>query len=409
MEGAGQVVEVEGGEGAGQVAEVEGGEGAGRVAEVEGGEGEEGVTIELTAEEAAALYSLGEMLQAPGLSPLPCDPPAPTLAALLAESGAPLRLESDAHGGVRLVATRAIAAGEVLLEERALAWCLCRSPGSDGLYVMSDGAGRVVATLPPWALLRTLRDTLTLAPAYALRAEAAYGILAQLSALGSRNLAAWAQVPALPPGLLEGSPGDAAQLSMPPRVQLLQAIAQSNAFACALPLEDSAWKRALLWPMLARMQCVEDRERMFDEAAPFSFLSALFPLGSLFNHACAPNVLYTTCAWAEGEEAPSMRFVAAQAIAEGEEATHSYIEGGGGVEARRKKLLLTYRFRCKCAKCAEEVAGLRGGGGAEDGEGKDALDAHFPHGLGAEGIAAYYARGGRFPVEHPAEGAHPEE
>ena len=83
--------------------------------------------------------------------------------------------------------------------------------------------------------------------------------------------------------------------------------------------------------------------------------------------------------------------------------------GGGEAEARRKKLLLTYRFRCKCTRCVEQIAGLRGGSGAEEGEGKDALDSHFPHGLGAEGIAAYYARGGRFPMEHPAEGAHPEE
>ena len=405
----------------------------------EAAQGEGPVEVELSAEEAAALYSLGAMLNAPALAPdAALDPPAPTLAELLAASGAPLALEGDAASGLRLVATRDIAAGEVLLEEDALAWCLCRSPGTDGLYVMSDASARVVATLPPWALLRTLRDTLTLAPAYALRAEAAYAVLAQLSALGSRRHEAWLAVPALPPGLEacaaprapaegggEGQPAVAAaegaeeeeggegeepplQQSMPPRVQLLQAIAQCNAFACALPEEDSAWKRALLWPLLARLQSVADRERMFDERAPLSYLSAYFVLGSLFNHACAPNVAYSRCAWEEGQEAPRMRFVAARGIARGEEAVHSYIDASGSAEARRKKLLLTYRFRCACSKCVEEVEGLRGGGGGGGGGAAagDPLAAHFPHGMGAEGIANYYARGGRYPSEtqeHPEE------
>jgi hypothetical protein len=272
---------------------------------------------------------------------------------------------------------------------------------------MSDAAGRVVATLPPWALLRTLRDTLTLAPAYALRAEAAYAVLSQLSALGSRSHEAWLAVPALPPGLEEGSGAEAGQegepplqQSMPPRVQLLQAIAQCNAFACALPEEDSPWKRALLWPLLARLQSVADRERMFDERAPLSYLSAYFVLGSLFNHSCAPNVAYSRCAWEEGQEAPRMRFVAARGIARGEEAVHSYIESSAGAEARRKKLLLTYRFRCGCSRCVEEVGALAAGGSG------DPLAPHFPHGLGAEGIANYYARGGRYPsetLEHPEE------
>ena len=98
-------------------------------------QGEGPVEVELSAEEAAALYSLGAMLNAPSLAPeAGLDPPAPTLAELLAASGAPLALAGDAASGLRLVATRDIAAGEVLLEESALAWCLCRSPGSDARY-----------------------------------------------------------------------------------------------------------------------------------------------------------------------------------------------------------------------------------------------------------------------------------
>jgi hypothetical protein len=201
-------------------------------------------------------------------------------------------------------------------------------------------------------------------------------------------------LPAQPPG--QPPPGD----PLPRRAQLLHAIAQCNAFATALPAEDSPWKRALLWPLLARLQSMADRERMFDERAPLSYLSAYFVLGSLFNHSCAPTVAYSRCAWEEGQEAPRMRFVAARGIARGEEAVHSYIESSAGAEARRKKLLLTYRFRCGCSRCVEEVGALAAGGSG------DPLAPHFPHGLGAEGIANYYARGGRYPsetLEHPEE------
>jgi hypothetical protein len=305
-------------------------------------------------------------------------------------------LEEHPEVGLRLVASRAIAPGEVLLEEGALAWCLCRSPGSDGVFSMTDRQGRVVATLPPWALMRTLRDTLTLSPAYALRAEAAYGILCQLSALGSRDRGAWAaSVPSFPPGL-EESPGVSAEEdAMPPRVQLLQAVAQCNAFATALPEEDSDWKRALLWPMLGRMQCIADRERMFDERAPFSFLTGFFVLGALFNHSCEPNVIYSECGWREGEEAPRIRFEAKHAIAEGEEALHSYIDSSMAVGMRRRKLMLTYRFRCRCTRCAREV------------EEQDPLERDFPYGLGPEGISQFYSKGGRFPIDDPNE--HPTE
>lgn len=350
-----------------------------------------GVVVELSADEAASIFAIGEMLNAPSLDPLGDSEPAPTLASLVAASGAPLRLEEDPVKGLRLVATRAIAAGETLLSESALGWCLCRSPGSDGVFTMTDQAGRVVAALPPWALLRTLRDTLTLAPQHALRAEAAYGILHQLSALGSRNHSAWLGLPSLPPGLPPAAEREeACPQAMPPRVQLLQAIAQCNAFATALPAEDSPWKRALLWPMLGRMQSVEDRERLFDEPTPFAYLSAYFPLGSLFNHSCAPSVAYTECSWEEGAPAPTVTFVALRALAAGEEATHSYIDSSLPVASRRKKLLLTYRFACACSRCQQEMG--------EEGEGgEDPLRQHFPHGLGPEGLAAYYARGGQYP------------
>jgi hypothetical protein len=354
-------------------------------------EEESGVTVELSADEAAALFAVGEMLHAPSVAPST----SPSLHALLASTGAPVRLEADAVKGRRLVAARAVRAGEVLLEERALAWALSRSPGCDGVFSMSDASGAVVATLPPWAVVRTLRDSLTLAPEYALRAEEAYGVLAQLSALGGTAHDAWADAPPVPRGVRAAATGDD---SVPPRAQLLQAVFQCNAFSASLPEEDSAWRRALLWPLLGRLQDAADRERLFDDPAPLSMLSALFVVGALFNHACEPNVEYTACSFAEGDDAPRVVFRALTDVAEGEELCHSYIDATIPVQERRKKLLLTYRFACRCALCEREEPTLVNGA--------DALARHVPLGRGVEGLQSFFARGGAYPdegVEHAEE------
>ena len=358
-------------------------------------------TIEIDLETAASIAAVGEMMHARGVAPR-CSPPG--LDSLL-PSGSPLRLASGAQKGFSLVASRAIHRGETILRESALAWCLSRSPGSDGLFTLVDAAGRVIAALPPWAQARTLRDTLTLAPDFALRAEEAYGLLFQLSALGSRDHAAWEGMPELrvgvgvgvgvggggggappapaPPGE-EGSP-------VPPRAHLLQGIFQCNAFSAALPEEDSDWKRGLLWRGVGRLQEPADRERLFDDPAPLCAVSALFMVGSLFNHTCgAPNVGYADCAWAEGDSAPCVRFVATRDIAAGEELRHSYFfSPADDASARRKKLLLTYRFRCACESCGEAVPGA---GGAED-----PLAEQFPYGAGVEGALRWLRGGGVYP------------
>lgn len=377
---------------------------------------EEGVTVELSADDAAAIFAAAQCLRRP-LAPEPCEPPCATLESQLAATGAPASLESAPEGGRRLVATRAIAAGEVILEEDAIAWALSRSPGCDGLYALSETtSGRVVAALPPWHVLRTFRDSLSFNPSVALAPEAAYATLHQLTALGGgAPHAAWSALPAVAPGArggdADGVGPSAANSStagegageeeedddaIPARVQLLQAIAQCNAFSAALPADDSPWKRALLWPLLGRLRVGADRERLFDDPTPFSAVSALFPLGALFNHACGEaNVGYEECAWEEGAPAPHVRFVARRAIAAGEELCHSYISGVPATAERRKKLLLTYRFACACAACVadEPLAGTAG----------DPLAAHFPNGVGAEGIARFYANGGRYPTPPDAD------
>ena len=350
----------------------------------------EPVVVEIDLETAAAISGVGEMLHHRAVAPR-CDPAAPPLASLL-PAGAPLRLAAGPKG-LGLFATRALARGETILRESALAWCLCRSPGQDGLFTLVDPAGRVVAALPPWEQLRTLRDTLTLAPEFALRAEEAYGLMHQLTALGSREHSAWEGMPearggaAAEPG---GGGGGGGGGAVPPRAHLLQGVFQCNAFCAALPEEDSAWKRGLLWPLLGRLQEPSDRERLFDDPTPFSSVSALFVVGGLFNHTCGePNVGYTECAWAEGEAAPAVRFVAARDVAEGEELCHSYHHAEEDAAARRKKLLLTYRFRCTCEACAAAVPGA--------GEGGDPLAPHFPFGAGAEGVLLYLRGGGSYP------------
>ena len=277
-----------------------------------------------------------------------------------------------------------------------------------------------MAALPPLAQLRTLRDTLTLAPAYALRAEEAYGVLWQLSALGGRAHEAWEALPVQLPDGGKGAgssagggssssngggggggggssgaeaseeDGAAPERAVPPRAQLLQGIAQCNAFCASLPEEDSDWKRGLLWPMVGRLQDPEDRERLFDDEAPFSSVTALFPLGALFNHACgATNVSYTHCKWEEGAEAPEVKFVAAADIAEGEELRHCYLDLPEDAEARRMKLLLTYRFACCCDLCKAQVP--------EAGTEADPLARHFPWGKGPEGTSHYFKGGGSWP------------
>ena len=405
------------------------------------------VVVELDEAEAAALQEVRDML----LRPCAAAPSAATdgggggggcgggggengnsapaepasLASLLVATGAPLRLEPDAVKGRRLVATRSIAAGETLFVEEAAAFFLCRSPGSDVVYSMtlSDGGGaasasasasppaaaaaaapRLLCTLTPWSRLRTLRDTLTLAPRFrGGRAEHAFALLAQLTALGGSGAAAraaWDAVPTLPPGAVtdaerDEAGGDEALLAVPPRAQLLHAVSQCNGFAVALPEEDSPWRRNLLWPLLARLALPSDRERLFDDEAPLSHVTGLFALAALMNHACgdAANVSYADCAWREGADFPTVTMRALRAIAPGEECSICYLAAPSDAALttaeRRYRLLMTYRFACACAVCAAEEPAA--------GSASDPLGLHFPCGPGLEGVEAFFAAGGRYP------------
>jgi hypothetical protein len=73
--------------------------------------------------------------------------------------------------------------------------------------------------------------------------------------------------------------------------------------------------------------------------------------GTMFNHSCAPNAIYT---------APSnnkIEFAATEAIEAGEEITISYCFSDAPVEDRQQVLNGTYRFICDCKKCKAELKG----------------------------------------------------
>jgi hypothetical protein len=338
--------------------------------------------LELSAEDAAAIAGIHEMLRRP-IRPLLGQQ---SLQDRLLATDAPVRINFDPLRGRHLLATRPIKEGEIILREDATAWNLSRSPGSDGLFALAGVNGQLLTTLPQWHTLRLLRDTLTFSPVFADNPESGYAYITQLltndSVDGNFGPAA-TTVPLTPPGIVTSIENE-----VPCRVQLLAAIAQSNAFVAAFPEEDSDWKRGLLWPLLGRVANPDDRDILFDDVSPLSSVTAYFVLGGLLNHSCRPNVRYTDCAWTPGDLAPHIIFRAAQDIAAGEEVCGAYLDPGCPHEERRRKLLLTYGFVCRCPACIEEV-------GPDD---ELSSANHFPSGNAARGRAAFYASGGTYPA-----------
>ena len=80
--------------------------------------------------------------------------------------------------------------------------------------------------------------------------------------------------------------------------------------------------------------------------------SAVYLLGSMFNHSCEPNVDITF-----PENNAEISFVAAMDIPKHTELTVSYIDATAGRAARQEQLRFAYGFRCGCPKCVEEAEG----------------------------------------------------
>lgn len=248
-----------------------------------------GVTIEIDEATAEAIAEVGGLLRWPVVNDtLHVD--APTLESMVAESGGPIKVVADPVKGRKVVATRDIAEGEVVLIEEAVAICMSRSPGTDAVFSMTEKkTGVLVCTLPSWFVLRITRDTLTLAPKFRGEAEKAFRIISQLTAFGSTDHSGWDSMPECPPGI----DADDENNAVPVRAQLLQAIAQANAFVVPLPEDDSDWKGALLWPMLGRIRNPEDREKLFEDPHPLSHLSGLFPMVSRLACMLGPRLVPT--------------------------------------------------------------------------------------------------------------------
>jgi hypothetical protein len=343
------------------------------------------VSFEVSAAEASRTAAVNVMLSDPSLA---CSLPSRALAEVLSACAPACSLAHQAGGLASsargVIAMRPLSVGEVLLEESALCWKLARSAGSDTYAILEDPDSNVLGALPPWHALRLLRDTLCFSPT--TTPEEGFSLLSELTAYGAvaKDFAAGAGregmqpqlLPTLPPGEAAEEEGGGSN-AVPRRAQLLHAIFQCNAHAAALP-EDGQWLRGLLWPLLGRIESAQDRERLFDDERPFSAVAALFAGGACFNHSCQPNCL-VKAQWVEGQEAPQLAICAARDIAAGEELTYSYTVETPSVRERRRELLLTYRFRCCCAKCRSEepLAGLEG----------DPLAQCFPYGFGLDAQA----------------------
>jgi len=81
----------------------------------------------------------------------------------------------------------------------------------------------------------------------------------------------------------------------------------------------------------------------------------LFPLGSLVNHSCEPNL---TIAYPEAADEPlEARLVALCDISAGEEVTICYLDAAdaAGDVAHRRRALRDYGFICTCGRCARET------------------------------------------------------
>ena len=77
--------------------------------------------------------------------------------------------------------------------------------------------------------------------------------------------------------------------------------------------------------------------------------SAVYLMGSMFNHSCDPNVDVTF-----PDNNALVSFVAATDIPKNHEITISYIDASAGRAARQQQLSFAYGFQCTCPRCIEE-------------------------------------------------------
>jgi SET and MYND domain-containing protein len=106
---------------------------------------------------------------------------------------------------------------------------------------------------------------------------------------------------------------------------------------------------------------------------PEPIAAAVFPLGALLNHSCAP----TCVASYRLDESANRAFptwvqefrCCAETVRAGDELTHAYVDASDWANHRRLALLDRYGFVCDCARCPKDELGApfdppkRAGGG----------------------------------------------
>lgn len=127
---------------------------------------------------------------------------------------------------------------------------------------------------------------------------------------------------------------DASLMSLP----RMDRIVDLNAYRCMSPISEYAFTP-------------DDQPATSDEERHEAY--GVFPLGSLFNHSCAPNMSKVLLAdW--------VFLRAARDVAVGEELTQYYCDVRMPVEMRQKELFELFEFKCNCSRCAFELE-LEGG------------------------------------------------
>jgi len=144
---------------------------------------------------------------------------------------------------------------------------------------------------------------------------------------------------------------------------LLQGLSASGLSTSQFDLNWYCWVLSRLHLNVFRVDTVPPLDIQTDPAALFRAAaasvsgggahqgSAVYLLGSMFNHSCEPNVDVTF-----PNNNAEIAFVAATDIPKNTELCISYIDAGAGRAARQEQLRFAYGFLCSCSKCVEEMA-----------------------------------------------------
>eukprot|EP01064_Diplonema_japonicum_P008471 TRINITY_DN1592_c0_g1_i1.p1 TRINITY_DN1592_c0_g1~~TRINITY_DN1592_c0_g1_i1.p1 ORF type:complete len:333 (+),score=59.06 TRINITY_DN1592_c0_g1_i1:40-999(+) len=85
------------------------------------------------------------------------------------------------------------------------------------------------------------------------------------------------------------------------------------------------------------------------EGATESVGVAVYPVLSMFNHSCAPNVV-------KSPQGLTMQLTTLRSLPCGTELSHSYINPAQTTSKRRDELLYSWGFKCMCVRCTDPLS-----------------------------------------------------